>query len=758
MSDPSITTMTGTPGAGGDRLYNLLPAIYRMRDAEQGYPLRALLAVIAEQVGVVDDDIAQLYANWFIETAEPWAVPYIADLVGYRPVISPGEAGSEATAEGRALQHVVIPRREVANTIRYRRRKGTLDLLEHLAHDVAGWPARPVEFFKLLAWNQNLNHLHLHRARTADLHHAGDLDLIDGPFDRTAHTVDVRRISARRTRGRSNIPSVGVFVWRLRPYPVTRTPANCVEASGAHCYTFSVLGQDAPLFPKPEGREDHEDIPEEVEVPAPIRRRGFLENVARYYGPDRSFAIWAEGWAGNDADTAVAPAAIIPADLTDWRYLPPRGQIAVDPVLGRFAFPPSQLPKKSVRVTYRYGFPADVGGGEYDRPLFDPSPRPAPGPPGSGDPVAPTLYAVGKGQHARIGDALSQWVADQPQDAVIEIRESGVYVEPIQITLRPDQTLQLRAANRVRPVIRLLDWQTDRPDALAVAMGAGSRFTLDGILVTGRGLLITGPPPAESVEGDGGRIAAVCGSEVVIRHCTLVPGWGIDCDCEPLRPAEASLELYGVRAAVRIEHSIVGSIQVQEEQPHTDPLPIAVSDSIIDAAGGEKEAMGAPGGVPAHVVVTILRTTVFGIVDVHAVSLAENCIFNDCVHVARRQIGCMRFCYVPPGCRTPRRYHCQPDLVIEAVRRKGLEASFQAAEVARETLPVRPQFIDRRYGRPAYARLAVLCAGEITQGADDESEMGVYHDLFEPQRTANLTARLDEYTPAGMDVGIIFAT
>jgi hypothetical protein len=36
--------------------------------------------------------------------------------------------------------------------------------------------------------------------------------------------------------------------------------------------------------------------------------------------------------------------------------------------------------------------------------------------------------------------------------------------------------------------------------------------------------------------------------------------------------------------------------------------------------------------------------------------------------------------------------------------------------------------------------------------------MGVFHDLFRPQREANLRARLDEYTPAGTEAGIIFAS
>ena len=54
-----------------DRLYNLLPVVYRQRDTEQAEPLRALLQIIAEQVNLVEDDIAQLYENWFIETCAP---------------------------------------------------------------------------------------------------------------------------------------------------------------------------------------------------------------------------------------------------------------------------------------------------------------------------------------------------------------------------------------------------------------------------------------------------------------------------------------------------------------------------------------------------------------------------------------------------------------------------------------------------------------------------------------------------------------
>jgi hypothetical protein len=743
MTDPRI-----------DRLYELMPDIHRMRDADQRYPLRALLRVIAEQVNLAEDDISQLYDNWFIETAEDWAVPYIADLLGYRPVLGIGDT----SGTNLELTRVLVPRREVANTIGYRSRKGTAPLLELLAQDVAGLPARVVEFFKLLGWNQNLNHPHFERARTVDIRRMDDLDLIGGPFERLTHSVDIRRINSRRAVGRFNIPSIGVFVWWLKAYAVTRTRAYCAENAGPHCFTFSVLGQDAPLFCKAEPETDPSHVAEEVNVPAQIRRFAFQQRPQQFYGADRSFAIWAGGWNATDPDKPIPVETIIPADLTGWSYVPPKNHVAVDPVLGRFAFPPSQLPKKGVKVSYRYGFSADMGGGEYSRPIFDPSAEvnmvsSAEHGHEVREVVEPVFYRVGRSEELfqTIGAALTQWQKDDPYDAVIELTESGVFVEPISLTLKADRTLQLRAANRARPVLRLIDWETDSPDALSVTMEQGSRFTMDGLLVTGRPLRITGPY-RESSEP----IVPVCGSSVAIRHCTFVPGWGIDSHCQPNRPAEPSLELYNIRARVRIEHSIIGSIQVHEDEVKIDPIPLHISDSIVDATEPRKEAIGAPGYAVAHVVLTILRTTIFGIVDVHAVELAENCIFMDCLNVARRQLGCMRFSYVPPGCRTPRRYRCQPDLVTQAVNETVEVLSKRPGLIASEVLRVRPQFTSNRYGSPAYAQLARTCAEEIKQGADDESEMGAFHDLYRPQREANLRQRLEEFVPAGMDVGLLY--
>ncbi len=741
-----------------DRLYDLLPAIYRMRDAEQKYPLKALLRVIAEQVNVVEDDIRQLYENWFIETAEDWVVPYIGDLIGYRPVSDEGKAGEDTSAKGRSLNRVLVPRREVANTIRYRRRKGTVALPEELARDVAGWPARAVEFFKLLAWNQNINHLHLNRARTVDVRRMEDLDTLDGPFDRIAHTADVRRIGSNRTTGRYNIPLVGVFIWRLRPYSVTHCPAHCREDEGDNWFTFSAIGRDTRLFIKPEPETEPTHVAEEKNVPAPINRSEFIRHPARFYGHDKSFAIYVEDWPGCDGKKPVPIKDIVPADLSDWEYMPPAGRIAVDPVLGRFAFNLDQAPEKEVRVTYHYGFSADIGGGEYKRGIFDPSARHMDAPDSGNEnedvikEAEVKFYRVGTGQDFQsIQGALDQWTKDRPLDAVIELTDSDVYTEPINIVLAPGRTVQVRAANGARPVLRLLDWETSRPDALRVSMNRGSRFTIDGLFVAGRGVHIYGPKE----EKQGETRAPVCGAEVIIRHCTLVPRRGHEPEGnkEPhaqQHHAPASLELYHVRARVRIEQSILGPIQIHEDEVKDDPIRMCITDSIIDATGREREAIGAPGYPAAHVVLTILRCTVFGVVDVHAIELAENCIFNDCLNVARRQLGCMRFCYVPRGCRTPRRYNCQPDLVEKDVSCSILKES--------ERLRVKPRFTAVHYGEAGYAQLALICADEIKRGADDESEMGVFHDLYQPQREANLRARLDEYTPAGMEAGILIET
>lgn len=744
-----------------DRLYQLMPLVHRMRDAEQGYPLKALLAVIAEQVNLVEDDIARLYDNWFIETCEDWVAPYIGELIGYRPV-------SRFEAQGgRALGKVLFPRREVANTVAARRRKGTLALLELLAAETAGWPARAVEFYCLLGRTEHLNHLRPARGGTVNLRAARALALIDGGFDQQAHSVDIRRLDSTRGQGRYNIPSVGVFVWRLKTYALTQTRASCLEDEAPHCFSFNVLGSDTPLYNRPFSESAPTASAAEINLSVPVRRRALQAErepahaSSDYYGAARSMLIMV-AWTHKAGMTVIPAQQVVPADLSTWRCKIGAGQVALDPELGRIMFPQRRVPKR-VWVSYRYAFSADMGAGEYPRALTQPE--------------GATIIRVGHGEAlTSIGAALQAWhvLRDGPakaRAAVIEIVDSGVYTEPLALMLSAGESLQIRAGRRLtrpegdstgwtRPVIRLLDYQTDQADALTVRGKAGSRLVLEGLLVSGRGIDLSGGREYGSDDGQSDTPPPndeLC--DLTIRHCTLVPGWGVDCHCEPLRPNEPSLEINDSHATVFIDHSIVGTIRVSASEKLGDPVRIVISDSIVDATGAALAAIeGEEGGI-AFASLSVSRSTLLGTTSAHAVTLAENSIFTGTVHLARRQSGCVRFCYVPPDSRTPRRYHCEPDLRRDAVEAAmpGAPAAERDAELLREQSRVRPLFTSTRYGTPTYCQLALDCAAAIRQGADDESEMGAFHDLFQPQREANLRTRLDEYTPASMDVGIIFA-
>jgi hypothetical protein len=787
-----------------DRLYELLPAVYRARDVEQGYPLRALLQAIAEQVNVVEGDIAGLYENWFIETCEDWVVPYIADLIGYRAVNEAGNPSAVSASQARQLNRILIPRRDVADTIRNRRRKGALSLLENLAADVAGWPTRVVEFYKLLGWTQHLNHGRPLQGRTADLRDGNALDVLGSAFDPLAHTADVRRIASHHSPGRYNIPSVGAFVWRLKSYSVSKTSAHGLDELGPHVYTFSPIGHNLQLYNRPQAETESTHIAEELNLPVPIRRRAFEERLigkekvfegkewvikeveraqasADYYGEGKSLLIWATDWPYKNAKQPIPRERIIAADLSQRVYRPPHDKIAVDPKLGRIVFPPGQLPRRGVKISYQYAFSADIGGGEYRRALTQPE--------------GATVYRVSRNKEKpeafrTLQEALSQWNSDKREggeeakykkkfDAVIEICDSEVYTEsgPLTIELKANHSLQIRAADLTRPVLKILDY-SEGMDALFINGEPGSRFTLDGLLVSGRGIQVNGEgyEPIGEPEGEAtasenreqqpvqyakeptekprkpGSDEDLC--SLTIRHSTLVPGWDLERDCEP-KNDEPSLRLNYTRAQVKIEHSIIGAIHVEANQAKTEPVRLHISDSIVDATKSDRLAICSPTLPIAYVSLNVKRCTLIGEIHVHAIELAENSIFEGLVRVARRQMGCARFCYVRPVSRTPRRYQCQPDLgLARLTEAKGSPLSEE--ERAVEEMRLRPQFNSKRYGVPTYCQLADTCADEIKSGADDEAEMGVFHDLYQPQRAANLRARLDEFTPAGLEASVIY--
>jgi hypothetical protein len=723
-----------------DRLFSLLPALHRIRDGERGNPLRTFLRVIEEQVAVLEADLDRLYDNWFIETCDDAVVPYIGELVGWTATARAGEPGAVQGAEGMQLRRTLAPRADAARTLAHRRRKGTLALLEELARAVAGWPAHAAELYRLLSYTQPINHQRLERGRTADLRDGDAMARLGGPFETTAHTVDVRSPASVHGRGCYNIPSVGVFVWRTRSWSVTECQAYLQEgvvdrdprrrrSSERGCFHFNVLGVDTPLFVRPEAEPDPFSLSAPRHVPGRLTRRLLEQDLARYYGPGRSVCIWLGAPHGGHAPQPVPAAQIKVADLSEWAYAVPDGvAVLLDPELGRFKVrvprehsrPFAEDTMSGARVSYHYGFAAAIGGGEYDRDLVGP--------------LQPhRLYVVGDdpGQLPTLADALARWRADAPPRAIIEIASRDVQRGPVRLHLREDQVLILRAADRHRTVVRLLDDRADARDTFLVVGGRGSRFVCDGLLITGRSVAVSGPL-----------------DQVVFRHCTLMPP-----DRSPRQRSSgppASLILDGAAGDVLIERSILGPIAVTSEG---EPTRVTIAGSIVDAGNDQDDAISdGPAGGFARAALTVRTSTVFGRVTTHALELAENSLFSGIVRVARRQPGCVRFCHVPRDSRTPPRHRCQPDGALDALPPADTAGRNGAAD------RVWPVWASRRYGDPAYAQLARDAAPELVRGADDESEMGAMHDLYWPQREESLAQRLAEYVPAGTDAGIFIVT
>jgi len=155
---------------------------------------------------------------------------------------------------------------------------------------------------------------------------------------------------------------------------------------------------------------------------------------------------------------------------------------------------------------------------------------------------------------------------------------------------------------------------------------------------------------------------------------------------------------------------------------------------------------------------TLERVTIFGGMHVKQIDLASETIFVHPVIAERRQVGCVRFSYVPEGSQTPRRYRCQPDLAVAEHEVELDPAPLPPAEHDKIVARIRPQFTSLRYGKAAYAQLSTPCADEIKTGAEDGSEMGAFCMLQQPQRMANLRIALDEYLRFGLEAGIFFVT
>jgi hypothetical protein len=760
-----------------ERLYRLLPALHRIRDAEQGEPLRALLAVIENELERIEADTAELYDNWFIETCDEWVVPYIGDLLGTRPIRAVESAGVSARAY-------------VANTVAYRRRKGTAVVLEQLARDTTGWPARAVEFFARLATTQHMNHVRLAPPATPSLRDAAVAELADTAFDAYAHTAEVRRIATRG--GRYNIPNVGLFLWRLRSYavgagsPGDEAPDFASAREVGSWWSVHPAGLDSPLFNRPRTETTISHLAEEDNVPGELRRLalnaelerlrlGIAAPAPRFMTDiDPVFRVWAR-LAGDAAPVELRREDIYLCKIPDEVALasPLPRAVALDSARGRLSFP-GELDVREVWVQNSYGFSGDLGGGPYDRRA---SVRDAnqsividalPGQEVRGffdlnvwqAGVTHLLPDDGSGTlFASLREAVAAWNLQPPgRTGVIVVMDS---ISEHDAPGSPPLPLEIEIGERSRLLIVAGEWPLEPipgapPGSVARVPGHFDalhvRAHFVGDLVV-RGTAAASSPDAGACFVNGmlleGQLVVAPGNlgRLALAHSTVIPGRG----ALLVSAGNENLTL-AVNRSICSMIGVVGPIR-----------GVSIADTIVGSGYGSPDLSLDAADAPLD----LARSTFFG--GVAALSLsASDCLFAAPVRAVRRQAGCVRFSYVPPGSAVPRRYRCQPDLEIgtriaslrEAARLQGSAAPPAQEDAIRAEVEalIRPLFMSRRYGDPAYGQLQQRCAPQIRTGAESGAEMGAFEFLQQPQREANLRDALDEYLRFGLEAGFFFVT
>ncbi|MGP0025472.1 MAG: hypothetical protein ACLPKE_19255 [Streptosporangiaceae bacterium] len=542
-----------------ERLWQLLPALYRTADTDSFTapgPLRELLNRIGAQVAVVRRSIDRLWADQSIETCDDWVIPYIGDLLGTDLA---GDVGARAH------------RLDVAKTIYYRRRKGTLQILEELALDVTGWTAHVVEGFRRLARTRHgldpaIGPAAFPQASAAgvaqllqaegltglltggpaggfaDLRSAHGATLAHTAFDESFHTADVR--AGRGAAGHFRIPQLLVFLWRLTSFPVVAgTPVAVAGHDGQ--YVFDPTGRQIPLFLPP--APDLGDLSgsrasaREWQVPGPLTDS--LET-----------AITDRGISPPPPVRPPYPDAGIPARYGlggNWQLT------SIWPQTGRFAAATAS-PAEPLTVDYQYGFSSTIGAGPYDRDLL-------------GNPPA----VVGTERRVTGGTGLDAALTASGSTGTVTIGDSRSYgtLADAGSSSAPIISLLVRAGPSARPVLR----PATRPAPWVFTGGGEAQLVLDGLTVSGCDIVLRG-------SFDTVRLTA----------CTIDPGSGgpgspplsVAADGVPLAPGRIFVEAdpaapAGEGGTIRqllIDHCIIGPVRTRFEGAVET---LTITDSIV---------------------------------------------------------------------------------------------------------------------------------------------------------------------------------
>ncbi len=769
-------------------LYERLPEVYHIQDEKQAPPdqLKAYVGLMDEVFLAIRDQVEQRYHDFFIETCEPWVIPYLADELGV----------SNLSGDPWTL------RADVARSVFHRRRKGTLSVLESLVFSLTHWAAQAVEMRERLAWAQPLNHQrpdiggaspfaamrgthNLVRGGTANLRDPGQLALLNSAFDPLAHIPDLKPPGAGL-----NLPDVGIFLWRLVDYTVPRLQPVLVDQVSPALAPFPVryklhpTGLAMPLFNHFSFNADDEppDLSKIDAVPNPIPRARLNSadplignatvaqyvRVVLYDGVTPAAATDAFGLLLHlpKPEFAAVTWTFRGANLCAWeKGLRPAlaaHEIVIDPERGRIMFGAATAPEETALKTKFFASVTHGASGDRSGRGVGAQPENRPNAATIWNVIPHKVSGFGVDTKKVLRDALDA-VQGSNLPVIIEIQDSLTYELDISLmtNIGSDHgtkvfclkaNLWIRAADGQRPVINLVKPLGFRPASVDDEAG---RLLMQSLEVRLEGLYIT---RAAGFSGPA-LINRAALNRLQIDGCTLDPGGTMLENLSGRNPALTSLALandfgfarqtsdgeaewqaFTQEPEIVMTHTISGSLMLDSSY-HLNTEAVIV-DAASGVADGVAEAV-APYAIAAatnpdtewgpHL--TIKGVTVFGRVRVASAD-GEGGIFVRRLQVHEHQTGCLHLSYFRgDNDRLPPHVGC-------VFGRGGL----------------RLQFTSEIFGRPAYAQLQRNCDSHIIEQGPGSDEMGAYGYLNNTHKWKNMAIRLREFTPAGCKAVLIPVT
>ena len=753
-------------------LYQLLPEYIRFQDQENGQALEALMNVLDLEFQRLQIGMERLYDDWFIETCEPWLVPFFGDLVGLDRL-------------ARSPKTRFTWRPLVGKMIGRRRYKGTVTCLEHTANDATGWSCLARWQADALGWTQDVRATRPGAGGFLSLRDAPALERLNTPFDSSSHTVDLRSDPGTLqsdTGCRFHPLWVSAWFWRIEARPVWRGAARQV---GEGCYTFDPFGQDVPLFMQPRARPGEREATKETDLSLPLRTSTLARLLdelrraeARGQAPITPIRTWLQLY-DTGRGCPIPLRSIIACDLEDWRRPGPDDTLcsfdetlgyhveypvlaAIDPERGRLTLAKNKTAEEedashedasqedsspSVLASYSCGLGFDIGGGpehQVDRRpeadawralvLTTPGTR---SPDYAGPPVFPSLT-----------DALAAWPAEF-EKAHVRLLGSGRLEAPsglwhLDLNGRRRLTLEASEGSRpllagrlevcgrhlgddqqgpVLPVLRLAGLWLDGDIELAGSVELDiESSTLGPPLACARGR----SPQAESVTSESVTSESVTSRAVPRSHGML-------------RASQ------NTRALVRARRSILGPIRIPAECAACE-----IFDCVIDGAlwqPGDAIAYAGGGTQDAGPPLVLERTTVLGAL--HAQSIeACNAYFCRRPEIVRTSVGFLKHCFAPPGDgELPSESHQLPPTSSNPCCPAPGWESAQRNE---------NWLVSIHYGDPGYALPSSTVPQALLTGGTEGSAIGITHHLHEAERAERLPVVFENTLRSGMQARIVW--